>query len=122
MDEVIASDRGKPGPLSLPSRILLTALTIVLTAIGLLGLLLPVIPGILLLALAAMVAARCSRRLRIWLHRRHYGQRLLAWQQRLEGLSGSDYIRLTFLTLARSLLQGLDWLQQWIWKQRRNRP
>lgn len=84
--------------------------------IGLVGLILPIIPGILFLALAAWLMSKVSSRFAdrleespIWLKIRRY------WQS-ISFLSITQQVKLSFLVLARSVVDGVDSLIEFIRK------
>lgn len=55
--------------LALPIKVAYLAVALVLLALGLLGLVLPIIPGVLFLAAAIIVLGKVSKRVRSWSHR-----------------------------------------------------
>ena len=94
-------------PLPWGYKLLCLALIIVFTVIGLVGLILPIIPGIIFLFLAAWLVTRISRRGAAYIH----GQRWFnehARPIRAAGkLSFADNMRLFLLVSARALVSGV---------------
>ena len=78
-----------------------------LLLLGVIGLILPVIPGILFLFLALLLLTRVSRRAAAWAESHHWFNHHNRLWQRAGRLSLADRLRLGLLIAARSLLQGL---------------
>lgn len=80
----------------------LTALAVVFLFLGILGLIIPIIPGIIFLVLAILLASKVSRRIRVWSD----GQPLLAkLKRRTERLESVDWSTRTKVA-ALMMLQG----------------
>lgn len=79
-----------------------------LLLLGLIGLVLPVIPGILFLFLALLLATRVSRRAAAWAESHRWFTRHNRLWQRAGALSMTDRLRLGLLVAARSVVKGLQ--------------
>ena len=87
-------------------KLLALVLLLLCVAVGVVGLVLPIIPGLLLLAVAALIAARYFPPLARWL-RRH--QAMATWLDSSEGfaaLSAPDKLRYGAWLCLRMLLEG----------------
>lgn len=79
-----------------------------LTLIGLVGLILPIIPGILFLFLAALLLARVSRRFDALLHR---NENMRTWRRRWDTtntLPIMKRVKLSCLLVARAVVNGVE--------------
>ena len=76
--------------------------------IGIIGLILPIIPGILFLALAAFVMAKISDRFAFYLDDHPIWQKLKRQWRSVRVLSIVEKVKLTGLYVARGLIEGLD--------------
>jgi|TARA_B100000959_G_scaffold68644_1_gene72709 hypothetical protein len=84
--------------------------------IGVIGLILPIIPGILFLALAALLLAKVSSRFSYYLSNNATWNRFKRYFQSVGFLSIAQQIKLSFLIVARSVVSaveaGMDFLRQ----------
>ena len=76
--------------------------------IGVIGLVLPIIPGILFLALAALLLSRVSSRFRFYLNNHEGWNKLKDHFQSISCLSIGRQIKLTIWLLARSILNLVE--------------
>lgn len=79
-----------------------------LTLVGLAGLILPIIPGILFLFLAALLLAKVSSRFESLLHR---NANMRAWRRRWNtsnSLPLLQRVKLSFLLVARAVVNGVE--------------
>jgi len=83
-------------------------LVVVFTFAGLIGLVLPIIPGILFLGLAALLLARISKRFASKLHRSGHWRRWKRWRLYGAHLSAPDKCRLALLLACRKLVCALQ--------------
>ena len=89
------------------ARLLAMVAIVAFLVIGVLGLVLPVIPGVLFLFLAALLATRVSRRASDLAHRQPwFREQLRAWQSS-DGLSTGHRLKLSFLVALRTLVSGI---------------
>ena len=81
--------------------------------LGVIGLLIPIVPGVLFLAAAVYLGSKASRRVRHYLdanpHIREQRRRLHGF----EGLRGLDRLKLAAWMTLDSMLQGLQTLVRW---------
>lgn len=95
-------------PLALLGRFALLLAVGVLVLLGLIGLILPILPGILFLGLAALLMARLSSRFARGLHGHPGYRRWQRFSQACRGLGPWQRCRLALLLLARAGLQSLS--------------
>lgn len=79
-----------------------------LTLVGLVGLILPIIPGILFLFLAALLLAKVSSRFDALLHR---NENMKAWRHRWDTTNALPFlqrIKLSLLLVARAVVNGVE--------------
>ena len=96
------------GPAAVLGRVLLLLLAAFLLLLGVIGLLLPIIPGIVFLGLAALVLARLSTRFADYLrHHPHY-RRWHDLRRSSATLNWSQRCKLALLLGARSIVNTLD--------------
>ena len=79
-----------------------------LTLVGLVGLILPIIPGILFLFLAALLLAKISSRFDALLHR---NENMRTWRRRWDrsnALPMLQRVKLSFLLVARAVVNGVE--------------
>lgn len=93
-------------PLPLPQRIASLVLIGALMVLGLIGLLLPVLPGLLFLFLAALLSTRISHRAALFMHRQTWFHTHLRSWQAGGHLSLSQRARLGLLISLRVLLRS----------------
>ncbi|MEQ8955217.1 MAG: DUF454 family protein [Gammaproteobacteria bacterium] len=93
---------------------LLKAMVLVLVGlfvlIGLVGLVLPIIPGILFLALAAWLLARVSSRFAFHLEQHPVWRRLRRYRRSTSYLSLTQQLKLSLLLLCRAAVNGIGGL------------
>ena len=82
--------------------------------LGLIGIVLPLIPGLLFLAIGAAVVARHSSWAREHLHRHDGIRRCLHHADRVLDSDWPEKLKLTGLYLAKSIVDGLDKASQWL--------
>ena len=95
-------------PLPWAYRILLSVLIICFLAIGVVGLILPIIPGILFLFLAVYLCTRLSRRVRNYAQNHPWFNRNARQMDAAEHLSILEKSRLVLLMLARATVTGVQ--------------
>lgn len=104
------------GARGFPGKIVAAVLVLACVAIGVVGIVLPVIPGLLFLAIAALIAARnvpwVEARLRA---HRSFGPRMHRID-RFFGLSLLDQLRVVALIGAKGVLDTLDRIGEWVSK------
>jgi uncharacterized membrane protein YbaN (DUF454 family) len=92
---------------SLPLKLVALGLVLACATIGVLGLLLPIVPGVLFLAIAALIATRhfpaVAERLRA---NRTFG-RHMAWTDRFAALPLGQQVRVAGLVCAKLTLEGI---------------
>jgi len=99
-----------PKPISRPIPLLYKiALSVVIVAfllIGLVGLILPVIPGVLFLVLAVFLLTRVSRRAATYAHSQPWFHRHMRQFNASSHLSATDRLKYGFLIGARAMING----------------
>ena len=96
--------------ISFPIKIAAMGVVGLFVAIGLIGLVLPIIPGIVFLTLAAMILARVSSRFAHYLDQQPLWHKLRRQWRSLRLLSMTQRLKLMGLYCARSVVNGLDTL------------
>lgn len=96
-------------PLPLIYRVLGIILVVGFLLIGLVGLILPIIPGIVFLLLAVYVLTRISRRAAAYAHSQPWFNRHMRHLDAADSLSVGERIKLGFLVMARSVVNGIEW-------------
>jgi uncharacterized membrane protein YbaN (DUF454 family) len=91
-------------PLPLYAKIIASVLIAGFVLLGLIGLILPVIPGLLFLFLAVLLATRMSRRVSSVAHNHPWFREHLRTWRASGSLSASNRTKLAFLLTARTLL------------------
>jgi len=91
-----------------PLKIIGAAVVGLFVLIGLIGLILPIIPGVLFLALAAFVLAKISGRFAYYLDSQPLWQKIQRRWRSARVLSILEKIKLTGLYAARSIIEGLE--------------
>lgn len=87
------------------SRLALTALAYLATALGLLGIVVPGLPTVPFILLAAWAAARASPRLHDWLHGHpRFGPALVQWQERRAVPRRAKILAIALMALSWGLL------------------
>lgn len=79
-----------------------------LLLLGLIGLILPVIPGILFLFLALLLLTRVSRRAAVWAENHDWFRQQNRLWKRAGAMPVTDRLRVGLLVGARSVIQGLQ--------------
>lgn len=82
--------------------------------LGLIGIVLPIIPGLLFLALAALIAARHVPAVDARLRRHHAIGRHMHRVDRFFGLDLLDQLRVAGLVTVKTTLDGLDRASRWL--------
>lgn len=93
-------------PIPLVYKIACMALIAVFLIIGVLGLILPIIPGVLFLFLAVLLLTRVSRRAATFAHSQPWFHRNMRQWQATGGLSVGQRVKLGFLLGARLIVKG----------------
>jgi len=86
----------------------LIAVIAICTVLGVIGLVLPIIPGILFLGCAILLASKLSRRLANWVGRSPLFSRWTKHSHQFGGLSAVQRVKLAFWMGARYTISGLD--------------
>jgi uncharacterized membrane protein YbaN (DUF454 family) len=94
-------------PLSFPRKLIYLLLAFLFLLLGIVGILLPIIPGLLFLFLAALLIVRISRRASEMAHGHRGFSRLLRHWNAATRLPVVEQIKLSMLYVARSLLSGI---------------
>jgi uncharacterized membrane protein YbaN (DUF454 family) len=101
-----------PKPTFRPMPLTYKILSVVLIAgflfIGLVGLVLPIIPGILFLLLAVYLMTRVSRRISAIVHKHPWFNRNMRKLDAVSTLSIGEKTRLSLLLTARALISGIE--------------
>lgn len=100
-------------------KIFILAQLLLFIALGLLGLVVPVIPGLVFLVAAAVIAARYFPTLETWLHKNRYSAECLHISQRFSNLHIRDKARLCFWGTLKFILNGIEWTWQLFQRQLR---
>lgn len=112
-----------PKPAFRPMPLVWKMISLVLIAafllIGLAGLILPVIPGVLFLFLAALLATRVSRRAAHFAHQQPWFHQHLHQWQASGHLAMSERVKLAFLLTLRTCLRGLQSLGRFVMRAKR---
>ena len=98
-------------------KIFILVQVVCLIALGVLGLLIPVIPGLLFLMLAALIAARYCPALEAWLSRNRYAAECMRISNGFLNLDIRDRLRLCFWGTAKFTLNGIEWSVQLLARQ-----
>lgn len=105
-------NRQLPKPIFRPMPLVYKIICMVLIAgflvIGLLGLILPVIPGVLFLFLAVLLMTRVSRRAATYAHSQPWFHQHMRQWQATGGLSVGQRVKLGFLMTARVIIKGIQ--------------
>ena len=95
---------------SLPVKIGFIVIITVCLVLGIIGLILPVIPGLLFLALAVIFASKLSRRVAKWANQSPLYQRWSKHQKSVDALSISQRLKLAFWVGAKYTVESLSTL------------
>lgn len=93
-------------PLPLYAKVIALVVIAAFVLIGIIGLILPIIPGVLFLFLAALLLTRVSRRASAYAHNHPWFRRQLQSWRASAGLSWGQRARLSFWVAARTIVQG----------------
>ena len=93
-------------------KIIIFAQLLFFIALGLLGLLIPVLPGLVFLMIAALIAARYFPALETWLHKNRYSAECMHISNRFSDLHIRDKARLCFWGTLKVTLNGIEWTWQ----------
>jgi len=85
-----------------------------LLGLGLVGLVLPILPGLLFLLLAVYVLSRVSRRFAFLVRRNSWLRRSFRHLSHLRGLPASDWLRLGFWVSVRGVVNGTAACAGWL--------
>lgn len=94
-------------PMPLYARVIALVLIAGFLLLGLIGLILPIIPGLLFLFLAVLLLTRVSRRASNYAHSHPWFRRHLQWWRASHALSWPQRARLSLLLGARAALNGV---------------
>ena len=95
-------------PMPLAYKILRIALIFCFLFIGLVGLVLPIIPGILFLLLALYLLTRVSRRISAIVHKHPWFNRNMRKLDAASTLTLGEKARLSLLLVAKTLIKGIE--------------
>jgi uncharacterized membrane protein YbaN (DUF454 family) len=98
----------RKAPLSFASKVLGVILVALLLFVGVIGIILPIIPGILFLFLALYVLTRVSRRVAVIAHRQPWFSRFASKLDAVESLPMGQRFKFSFLVVAAASLSGLQ--------------
>lgn len=90
-------------------RIIGFALVLFFVTLGIVGVVLPIIPGLVFLAIAALIAARHFPPLAFLLERNQYGRRAMRYSNGFMDLDWWDKARLCFWGTVKVTLDGARW-------------
>ncbi len=93
---------------SLPMKIAFSVVIAVCLILGVIGLILPVIPGLLFLALAVLFASKLSRRVAKWANQSTLFKRFSKLQKSMPALSIGQRLKLAFWVSAKYTVDGLN--------------
>lgn len=96
-------------PLPLAHKVLGIVLVVCFLIMGLIGLILPIIPGFIFLFLAVHVLTRVSRRAAAYAHSQPWISRQLRHMDAVEKLSIGKRVRLALLVIARGTVNAIAW-------------
>jgi len=85
------------------------ALILFFLALGILGILLPILPGIVFLVIAALIASRHFPALAFLLEQNRYSRKCLRMSNGFMDLGGWDKTRLCFWGMVKLRVDGLAW-------------
>lgn len=94
-------------PMPLYAKVIALVVIVGFVLIGIIGLILPIIPGVLFLFLAALLLTRVSRRASAYAHSQPWFRRHLQSWRASAGLSWGQRARLSFWVAARAIVQGV---------------
>tara|TARA_R100001039_G_C1847592_1_gene107692 strand:+ start:421 stop:771 length:351 start_codon:yes stop_codon:yes gene_type:complete len=94
-------------PLPLYAKVIALVVIAGFVLIGIIGLVLPIIPGVLFLFLAALLLTRVSRRASVYAHNHPWFRKQLQSWRASAGLSWGQRARLSFWVAAKALVQGM---------------
>ena len=100
-------------PLAWPYKIMGIGLVLCLLLLGLVGLVLPILPGIVFLFLAFYVLTKVSQRVATYAHSKPWFNYHLQHLRAASGLSVMARCKLAGLLLARGLVDGLTAAMRW---------
>ncbi len=96
--------------LSFFGKLIISLVIASLLLLGLIGLVFPVIPGLLFLFLALLLLTRISGRAAAWAENHHWFRQQNRILQRAGAMSVTDRVRLGLLVGARAMIQGMQGL------------
>lgn len=92
---------------SLPGKVLAGLLVVALVLLGLVGLVLPFIPGLLFLLIAAVLVSRNFPTIDVWLRRNRAFGRHMEWADTFYALPLTEKVQLGFWVCAKIVLDSL---------------
>jgi uncharacterized membrane protein YbaN (DUF454 family) len=105
-------------PIPFVYKVALSVLIVAFLLIGLIGLILPIIPGILFLVLAVFLMTRVSRRAATFAHSQPWFHRHMGQLNASSHLSVADRLKFGFLIAARGTISALKRLVSYLTKAR----
>ena len=97
----------KFSPLPLYAKVIALIVIIGFVTIGIIGLILPIIPGLLFLFLAVLLLTRISRRAFAYAHSKPWFRKQLYTWRASAGLSWGQRARLSFWVAVKAVVQGV---------------
>ncbi|KKO12748.1 DUF454 family protein [Pseudohongiella sp.] len=94
-------------PLPLYAKVIALVVIVGFVLLGIIGLILPIIPGVLFLFLAALLLTRVSRRASAYAHNQPWFRKQLQSWHATAGLSWGQRARLSFWVAAKAVVQGV---------------
>ena len=94
--------------LSFPHKLIYTVLAVICVGIGLLGLVIPVIPGILFIIGAIYLLSKVSKRVHLWSEKQVWMTQVRVRLLQLGGLRPLDKARFMVLLAAKNIVSGLE--------------
>ncbi len=94
--------------LSFPHKLIYTVLAVLCVGIGLLGLVIPVIPGILFIVGAIYLLSKVSKRVHHWSEKQVWMTQVRVRMLQLGGLRPLDKTRFLLLLAAKNVVSGLQ--------------
>jgi len=89
-------------------KVIYTVLAVLLLFLGLLGLVMPILPGILFVALAVYLLAKVSRRVERWVHGKPAFKEAHLRMESMADMSWGDRLQLTVWMAVDGLIRGVS--------------
>ncbi|MEX0943767.1 MAG: DUF454 family protein [Pseudomonadales bacterium] len=102
------TSRARARKVNSPMKVIYLVVGALLLALGLIGLVIPIIPGILFLIAAVYVLGKVSRRVRRWGQNNHTYRSVSSRFERMGHVSVLDRIKVTGLMIAGGLASSID--------------